>query len=576
MNKKVTIIVALICCALVAGGAAYFILNDEKKGPPTINEEAAIYLLESLNEGKYENFYDYMYDGKNDKAEVEKIADLWKNVTKSLGDFQSIERVNVVEEDFHYTYDLYCVFERGAEKIRVDFTSYLLNVTFEGYNQDIFDKIPAGLKEIDVKVNAGKKWELNGKITTNADGKNDTAVVIVHGSGPMDMDGTAYGNKLYRDFAWGLAQYGIDVIRYDKRTYVYGNSSADDIRKFTVKEETIDDAIAAAKLLKARGYDKVYLVGHSMGGMLAPAIVKESNGLFDGFVSLAGSPRTMPEIQADQNLAFATPENQDLVNLLVQAELAKLEKLDTWTEAELLSNTIFGLPAYYVKDMISRGAGDIAASLDVPMLFLQGSADFQIYADKDYALWKEILKEKEGASFRLYNGLNHMFMLSQGDDAGAVGEYYLRGHVDPKVIRDIADFVKRKVIVIGDDAFVEEVKATLKGSLMEVVSFTSKTPTKYDIVILDESWKDRPPTGNIYNLIKSNIPVIATRSTGASGDNTSYNYTGVCGVSKDGGTFGDYTFEEALNITYRQVHYWTTMDLEMGVYGHEPPISFPG
>ena len=310
-------------------------------------------------------------------------------------------------------------------------------------NEDDIGIIPAGLEDIDVKVNAGGKWELDGKITASSAGQSDIAAIIVHGSGPMDMDGAMGPNKMYQELAWGLAQHGIDVLRYDKRTYVYGSSSSDVPAKLTVMEETINDAVAAAELMKDRGYEKVFLIGHSMGGMLAPAIVNESGGLFDGFISMAGSPRTISEIQADQNLALATIWNSAYVNEFVKSELAKLDQLDTWTESELLSRTIFGLSAYYVKDMISRNAGDIAASLNVPMLFLQGSADFQVSADKDFGKWKEILGGREEVEFILYDGLNHLFMVSQGPDAGTVNEYYHKGHIDQMVILDIAEFIKR-------------------------------------------------------------------------------------------------------------------------------------
>jgi pimeloyl-ACP methyl ester carboxylesterase len=177
--------------------------------------------------------------------------------------------------------------------------------------------------------------------------------------------------------------------------------------------------------------------------MLAPIIVKDSGGLFDGFVSLAGSPRMLPEISFDQNITLlGTPENLAYLKFTLGQELAKLDQLDSWTESELLSKSIMGYPAYYLKDMIHRDAKGAALSLDVPMLFLQGSADFQVYADKDYAMWKEILAGKEKVEFKLYDGLNHMFMVSKGKDAGTPAEYLQKGQVSQNVMQDIAEFIK--------------------------------------------------------------------------------------------------------------------------------------
>ena len=444
MKKSIIAVIVLVVCVVVVAAAAMILFDGGNKGGHTIGSNSdAVDLIYDLDNGEYERVNEAMNDEMRSRFSAEETEAVWKEQTEGLGAFESVEMMEVTEEEDGTRIDLYCAFEFGGKKVSiiVDETGHISDLLFEDYEQDLFDTIPEGLKEVGVKVNAGGKWELDGKITMGAGGQSDTAVIIVHGSGPSNMDGTVGSTRIYRDISWGLAQYGIDVLRYDKRTYVYGFLSADNIEKLTVKEETMDDAIAAAEMMKLRGYERVFLLGHSMGGMLAPAIVEESNGLFDGFISLAGSPRTLPEIQADQNLAAATPQNSALVNLFVAMELAKLEQIDSWTESELLSKTIFGLPAYYVKDMISRDAGKIAASLDVPMLFLQGSADFQVYAEKDFKKWQEILDGKEKVGFKLYNGLNHLFMVSQGDDAGTTDEYKLKGHVSRNVFRDIAEFI---------------------------------------------------------------------------------------------------------------------------------------
>ena len=434
MKKIIVVVAALVVCVLVAAAAVFVLLDDDDERRPVDGEIAAVGLIYDLGNGEYTQFYNSMNSDMRVQYSAGMIEAVWKGKTGGLGKFQSVERTEVIGTKI----DLYCAFEGGGKKVTIalDDSGLISDMLFEEYDQNIFDTIPNGLKEVNVKINAGGKWELNGKITTSLSGRSNTAAVIVQGSGAHDMDGTIGPNKIYRNLAWDLAQYDIDVLRCDKRTFVYGGSSAEDIRKFTVKEEAIDDAIAAAKLLKGLGYERVFLIGHSLGAMLAPAIVKESNGLFDGFISLAGTPRTMSEIQADQNIAFgANP-------LLVSLELSKLDQLDSWTESELLSRTIFGLSGYYVKDMISRDAGKIAASLDVPMLFLQGSADFQVYADKDFKMWQNLLDGKEGTKFILYDGLNHLFMVSQGKNVGTTDEYQLKGYVSPKVIRDIADFIK--------------------------------------------------------------------------------------------------------------------------------------
>ncbi|MBR7113819.1 MAG: alpha/beta hydrolase, partial [Firmicutes bacterium] len=81
------------------------------------------------------------------------------------------------------------------------------------------------------------------------------------------------------------------------------------------------------------------------------------------------------------------------------------------------------------------------AELAVPLLVLQGSADFQVYADVDYPLWQAELDAAEFTRYqmKLYDGLNHLFMPAKGYTD--TSEYMTADHVDPTVIADIADWI---------------------------------------------------------------------------------------------------------------------------------------
>ncbi len=134
------------------------------------------------------------------------------------------------------------------------------------------------------------------------------AAVLLHGSGPNDRDEAIGQTKMFRDLAEMLAGQGVAVLRYDKRTLVYGSAyTREDLKTFTVDEESIRDAVAAAALLRAdprMDPDRIYLVGHSMGAMIAPRIAQENPGLFAGIVLLSGTPRTLGDIVLSQNQAI--------------------------------------------------------------------------------------------------------------------------------------------------------------------------------------------------------------------------------------------------------------------------------
>ena len=127
--------------------------------------------------------------------------------------------------------------------------------------------------EESVTVGAGSEWALPGTLSMPV-GPIAAAVVLVHGSGPGDRDETIGPNTPFRDLAWGLADRGIAVLRYEKRTRQYAAKMAAD-RNLTVREETIDDAVLAAALLRTHARidpARVFVVGHSLGGTLAPRI----------------------------------------------------------------------------------------------------------------------------------------------------------------------------------------------------------------------------------------------------------------------------------------------------------------
>jgi uncharacterized protein len=89
--------------------------------------------------------------------------------------------------------------------------------------------LPAGVAAEDLTIDFGDGWVAKGQLTYPA-GKGGTfpTVILVHGSGPNDMDHTIPevaarvpgGSKMFRDIAYHLAEQGFATVRYHKRGIV--------------------------------------------------------------------------------------------------------------------------------------------------------------------------------------------------------------------------------------------------------------------------------------------------------------------------------------------------------------------
>ena len=153
-----------------------------------------------------------------------------------------------------------------------------------------------GILRENITIGAGTKYPLGGTLTLPVSDRPVPAVVLVHGSGSSNRDEKVMKLTPFRDLAEGLARQGIGSLRYDKRSFVHGlKMIRDKSAPLTVRQETIEDAVLAAEMLRQDPrVDKnaLFLIGHSMGGMLAPRIDAEG-GNFRGLVIMAGSPRRL-------------------------------------------------------------------------------------------------------------------------------------------------------------------------------------------------------------------------------------------------------------------------------------------
>ncbi len=299
--------------------------------------------------------------------------------------------------------------------------------------------------EVDVTVGSGQ-WALPGTLSLPNGSGPFPAVVLVHGSGPNDRDETIGPNKPFRDLAWGLASQGIAVLRYDKRTFAHKDLfTADVLSKLTTKEETTDDALLAVQLLRqTSGIDpkRVFVLGHSLGATMAPRIGQQDPSLA-GLIILAGITRPFEDVVLDQYTYLyslnggPTSQQVGLLEVLkAQVAAVKDPNLSLSTKNTDLPLSIY--PAYWL-DLRGYQPAEVAKTLKMPLLVLQGGRDYQVSATKDFPGWQAALSGNPNDTLKVYPDLNHVFI--SGSGPATPSEYQNPGNVSPEVVSDIGKWV---------------------------------------------------------------------------------------------------------------------------------------
>jgi len=433
------LIVALLICLLAGTAAA---CTKPAPGPEELKQRATA-AVEKLAAGDYAAVVSEFDNTMKKVLPAEQLAAVWEQTVARAGAFQTVADAAYEEIAPNQQVKVNCDFAAADYYFRFvyDRAGRIAGLWIEAV-PSLPDVAPEAFREIEVSVGS-EPWLLPGTLTLPQGDGPFPAVVLVHGSGPNDRDETIGPNKPFRDLAWGLAEQGVATLRYDKRTKVYAEKVAGD-KNLTVREESIDDAVQAVELLQSRPEidgKRIFVLGHSLGGMLIPRIGVASE-VPSGFIVMAGLTRHLEDVMVEQyNYLFAldgtvTSEETKTLQQL-GAEVQKIKAM--YESGEVPAGNILGAPAAYWFDLRDYDPPAVAAGLGKPLLILQGERDYQVTM-VDFHNWEAALGAKPDAEFKSYPSLNHLFMAGEG--APNPDEYMVAGNVPKYVITDIAAWVK--------------------------------------------------------------------------------------------------------------------------------------
>lgn len=373
----------------------------------------------------------------------------WLQIGASLAPLGELGRPQVLGASVtavHHNVDVLLPFAAAAQKLIVRFDA---NGLVDDFHLNTYMPIdtageppyadPSAFVEEEVVVGEAP-WALPGTLTLPAGEGPFPAVVLVHGSGPSDRDGTAYAVKPFRDLAHGLASRGIATLRFDKRTFVHSQKFGAN-PNFTVQEESVEDALAAVRLLAADeriDARRIFVLGQSLGGLVVPrTLAQDEGGLIRGGIALAAPNSTMDALVAQNRILVETGQLPPEQLAFIEGQVALLRD-PAFDPDHPPEGYLLGTPHYW-HDLVPK-ASDLLKEQEQPMLFLQGGRDFQVPVS-EFESFRADLAGRTNVTFQLFPKLNHLFTEGEGE-ISTMAEYLVPANVPEYVIAAIADWIR--------------------------------------------------------------------------------------------------------------------------------------
>lgn len=413
-------------------------------------------LAEKLTDALAQEDFSIVIKSFDDKMQsllpFEKLQEIWQSLILQHGAFERRLATRTEIKSQYVVVFVTCQFKEFLLDIKIAINDlkqviglfFVPNQPAVEYSQPSYTKSELFLEK-ELLIGTGE-WAVPGTLTIPANKASFDTLILVHGSGAHDRDESIGPNKPFRDLALGLASQGIAVLRYEKRTKSHASKFTTMKDKITVKEEIIDDAIAAVSMLKNSqeiNAKRIFMLGHSLGGMLLPRIGSIEQCL-SGFILMAAPSRPLEDVIFEQisyivslekdTLSIGNLRLQDLKSQVTNVKSLQLGKKINSAELPL------GIPTSYWLDLQKSDPLVLASKLRAPMLILHGERDYQVTME-DFKGWKINLSSNPNVKLKVYPKLNHLFI--EGNGISNPGEYHKPGHIAEYVINDIANWIRQ-------------------------------------------------------------------------------------------------------------------------------------
>jgi pimeloyl-ACP methyl ester carboxylesterase len=312
---------------------------------------------------------------------------------------------------------------------------------------------------------------LAGTLTYSKTARKYPAAILISGSGAQNRDEELLGHKPFLLLADNLTRAGIVVLRYDDRGF--GESGGDLLGTTSDFARDTEAAIEYLKGLKQIDPERIYLIGHSEGGLIA-TMLAATNDDVRSVILLAGPAQRGDALLKEQSMSIALASGLDsaaakrnqarqdlLFNALrIENETERKAALDAALDSSLAlmsPQELMGIPEDWkesqireldypwIRYFIQCDPMDYLPNMNATCLALFGELDLQVPAVPNADMMKTVFDERSANSdwkgkIVVYPGKNHLFQNAQ---TGLITEYYqIEETMDPDVIMEIIRWIK--------------------------------------------------------------------------------------------------------------------------------------
>jgi alpha/beta superfamily hydrolase len=316
---------------------------------------------------------------------------------------------------------------------------------------------------------------LSGTLTLPKKNGFFPSVILITGSGPQNRNEELLGHKPFLVISDYLTKKGIAVLRYDDRGI--GDSKGNFKTATTVDFATdVESAINYLQTRKEINKNKIGLVGHSEGGLIASIVASKSKDI-SFIVLLAGTG-----IQGDKLLLLqqklisrakgisetdikkSNQTNVKLFEIVIQSNdnqklktdltnhIKETLKSDTsieipngLTKEEFISIQVNQISNPWIQYFIKFNPATVLEKVKCPVLAVNGEKDLQVPSNENLTAIKNALKigGNENVTIKEFPRLNHLF---QECKTGLPNEYAkIEQTFSPIVLTEISNWILNQI-----------------------------------------------------------------------------------------------------------------------------------